>query len=322
LTVRWLLGLVLPAAARLARIHLVREPGTRVAVGTLWTSRRGGAPRHAGILAFLIIIVVLARAAPECAHVATSRVLALLGELVIQERVLAIVARDAPPGRWLEAVIGATSRRHGNASGVAIGLLDGQATHAALLGCALRRHGRHVVRAAIRVVREQPARPIPLTGRHLARDRWVQRLELRPERAVARLHVLERNDALHLLARIGAAAERLDVALVLREPLREPLMFDIPFEGNNSTSVTFEPMSSLSQYYSSQEGVNNSTQQQATSPDGIIQATTTYDYLSGQHPIPQASGGDTNEGYYYQSVVLLYENDLTPANIPYCLFSA
>ena len=86
-------------------------------------------------------MVVLARAAPERPHVVTSRVLALLGELVIREVILAILGRHAPSGRWLVAI---------NASDVvAIGLLDGQATHAALLGCALRRHGRSVVRATV-----------------------------------------------------------------------------------------------------------------------------------------------------------------------------
>jgi hypothetical protein len=79
LTMRWLLGLILPAAAWLAREHLVREPGTWVAVGTAQPLRCASAPRHADILELLpIIIVVRARAAPERSHVATSRVLALL----------------------------------------------------------------------------------------------------------------------------------------------------------------------------------------------------------------------------------------------------
>jgi hypothetical protein len=173
---RWLLDVVLPAATRLARVHLVRGPCKRFPVRTPWPLRRASAPRHAGILALLIIIVVLTRAAPERAHVATSRVLALLGELVIQERLLAIVGHHAPPGRGLGEVVGATPRCHWNARAVvAIGLLDGKATHAALLGWAPRRCGS-VVRAAIF---KQPARTIPLTGRHLARDRWIQRLELR-----------------------------------------------------------------------------------------------------------------------------------------------
>jgi hypothetical protein len=73
LAMRWLLGLVFPAAARLARIHLVRELGTRPPVRTPRTLRRASVPR-ACILEFRIIIVVLARAAPERVHVATWRV--------------------------------------------------------------------------------------------------------------------------------------------------------------------------------------------------------------------------------------------------------
>jgi hypothetical protein len=76
---RWLLGFILPAATRLARIHLVRESRAPVAVRTPRPPRCASAPRLACILELLIIIAVLARPAPDRAHVATSRVLALLG---------------------------------------------------------------------------------------------------------------------------------------------------------------------------------------------------------------------------------------------------
>ncbi|MCF4129191.1 hypothetical protein [Methylobacterium sp. SyP6R] len=96
------------------------------------------------------------------------------------------------------------------------------------------------------------------------------------------------------------------------------LMFDIPLVGKNSTSVTFNTVSSLSDYYNNQAGVNNSIMQQAVSSDNLIQATTTYDYLDGEHPMPQLNTTDTNEGYFYQSLILLAEQDLTAANIAPC----
>jgi hypothetical protein len=102
-----------------------------------------GAPGHAGVLELVIIMVVLARAAPERPHVVTSRVLALLGELIVHEIILALVRHHAPPGRWLVAIIGSAPRRHGNVSDVAgLDRLGAQATHTAFLGRAPRRHGR------------------------------------------------------------------------------------------------------------------------------------------------------------------------------------
>jgi hypothetical protein len=63
------------------------------------------------------------------ARVATSRVLALLGELVIPVRVLALVGRHAPPGGWLGAFAGTAPGRHGNARVIAaLDLLGRQAT--------------------------------------------------------------------------------------------------------------------------------------------------------------------------------------------------
>src|SRR5690606_28859450 len=56
-------------------------------------------------LDILVEVLVLARAAPARAHVAAWRFLALLGEHVIIELILALVGHHAPPGRALDIVI-------------------------------------------------------------------------------------------------------------------------------------------------------------------------------------------------------------------------
>ena len=94
-------------------------------------------------------------------------------------------------------------------------------------------------------------------------------------------------------------------------------MFDIPLVGENSTSVTFNPQSDLQAYYNSQEGVNKSISVQAQSSDNALQATTTYDFLSGQHPIPTLTGATTT-GYFYQSVVAFIETDIATKTLPAC----
>jgi len=86
------------------------------------------------------------------------------------------------------------------------------------------------------------------------------------------------------------------------------LMFDIPFAGDNSTSVTFDDISDLKQFYEDNEGVNKSTAQSATSSDSVITVTTTYDYLDGEHPIPTQS----TTGYYYQSLIQITDTGLSP----------
>jgi len=87
------------------------------------------------------------------------------------------------------------------------------------------------------------------------------------------------------------------------------LMFDIPYAGQNSTSVTFDAVSDLSTFYSDNEGVNCSTVQSASSSDGVITVTTTYDYLTGEHPSPT----DPNKtGYYYQSLIQITDTGLNP----------
>lgn len=92
-------------------------------------------------------------------------------------------------------------------------------------------------------------------------------------------------------------------------------MFDIPFMGQNSTSVTLNPnVGDLEDYYDKQAGKNHSLSQEATSSDGIIKASTTYDFLNGQHPIPGMTGTGSNKGYFYQSVITFWETDLKTIN--------
>lgn len=98
------------------------------------------------------------------------------------------------------------------------------------------------------------------------------------------------------------------------------LMFDIPYVGDNSTSITFDnvPVSNLQSWYDSQEGVNKTTSFSATSSDSVITATTTYDYLSGPHPVPVPVGTPSNEAYFYQSLIILDDNGLTAQTCPPC----
>ena len=79
-------------------------------------------------------------------------------------------------------------------------------------------------------------------------------------------------------------------------------------------------MDSLPNYYKSQEGVNNSISQSATSSDGQITATTTYDFLDGEHPIPVA-GGAAQDAYFYQSVIMFYETGIEHKQLPACSVS-
>lgn len=95
------------------------------------------------------------------------------------------------------------------------------------------------------------------------------------------------------------------------------LMFDIPFTGNNSTSVTFDTVSNLKEWYSSQEGVNRALHQEVKSADGEVTATTSYDYLAGKHPVP-SSGSATTEAYFYQSVISFVEKDIAKKELPEC----
>lgn len=89
------------------------------------------------------------------------------------------------------------------------------------------------------------------------------------------------------------------------------MYFDIPFDGENSLNVTLDPVSDLQQWYNDNAGNNKNTSASATSSDGNITISISYDYLSGEHVVPNsASGTNSNEQYFYQSVILIEENDL------------
>ncbi|HWN68891.1 MAG TPA: hypothetical protein VNM90_14735 [Haliangium sp.] len=175
-------------------------------------------------LGIVVEALVLVLAVPARAHVAAWRFLALLGEHIIHELVLAFVGHHAPPGRALDIVIavGAAPEHALAAPWRFLALVGERIIHelvVALVGhyarpgrwfgaiAAARRCSRVVGLVAIGAFGEKSARTVPVTGRHLARDRRVQRFELRPQRAMALLHLLERDDALHLLARVGLALE-------------------------------------------------------------------------------------------------------------------
>jgi hypothetical protein len=96
------------------------------------------------------------------------------------------------------------------------------------------------------------------------------------------------------------------------------LMFDIPWMGKNSTSVTFDNVDDVEQWYHSQEGQNNSTKVVASSSDSKIKATVTYDYLEGKHVVPGQEGQGSNEAYYYQSIILLEQDGLKASTLPTC----
>ena len=93
------------------------------------------------------------------------------------------------------------------------------------------------------------------------------------------------------------------------------LMFDIPYTGKTSTSVTFDTITDLGKYYRFQEGQHKEVTQTAKSTDGIISLTTSYDFLEGKHPIP---GQGDKTGFYYQSLIVLEESGLTADSLPKC----
>lgn len=95
------------------------------------------------------------------------------------------------------------------------------------------------------------------------------------------------------------------------------IMFDIPFTGENSTSVTFDTINNLKEWYDGQEGVHRELHVEAKSGDGEITATTSYDYLEGKHPVPSSSG-TTKEAYFYQSVISFVETNIASKELPEC----
>ncbi|KAL2013003.1 hypothetical protein VTN00DRAFT_528 [Thermoascus crustaceus] len=85
--------------------------------------------------------------------------------------------------------------------------------------------------------------------------------------------------------------------------------------GDNSTNLSFGTVTDLEAWYKDNQGNNQRTVAQRTSSDGAITATSTYDYLSGEHGVPSQTGGSSNEAYYYQSVLCIVENDLKVSDL-------
>jgi hypothetical protein len=52
----------------------------------------------------------------------------------------------------------------------------------------------------------------------------------------------------------------------------------------------------------------------ATTPDGKVTFFTTYDHLSGEHTVPHVTTRSRTSQYYYQSLIVFLENDLTAAS--------
>jgi hypothetical protein len=91
------------------------------------------------------------------------------------------------------------------------------------------------------------------------------------------------------------------------------MYFDIPFSGDNSTNVSLDPsITDLQQWYDDHSGDNMQPQASTTSDDGVVTLTTTYDYLSGKHPVPNTpQGQSSNLQYFYQSVVTIVQTNLS-----------
>ncbi|KAI1261973.1 hypothetical protein F5Y18DRAFT_440134 [Xylariaceae sp. FL1019] len=93
--------------------------------------------------------------------------------------------------------------------------------------------------------------------------------------------------------------------------------YDVPFIGDNSHNITFDPVSDVETWYKNNQGNNKSTKAHAVSSDGQIVGDSSYDYLSGKHPVPGSQAGEsTNEAYYYQSLLVIQEPNLSVDDIP------
>lgn len=75
------------------------------------------------------------------------------------------------------------------------------------------------------------------------------------------------------------------------------VMFDVPYSGNNSVSLSSGVLSDPEAWYGQQAGVNQSVSQSVSG--SVVKATATYDYLSGEHPGP---GGE--DQYIYNSLLV------------------
>lgn len=96
-------------------------------------------------------------------------------------------------------------------------------------------------------------------------------------------------------------------------PYKVTIYFDIPFSGQNSTNVSLDSrISDLQAYYDQNSGNNTNTQATTTSSDGNITLTTTYDFLSGKHGVPNTPpGSSSNQQFFYQSVITIVQNNMS-----------
>jgi hypothetical protein len=94
--------------------------------------------------------------------------------------------------------------------------------------------------------------------------------------------------------------------------------YDIPYSGENMVKVSMDPkVGDPGTWYSGISSNDATTSAGAASSDGIMNTTATYDFLTGKHPVPGTNpGGSTNEQYFYQSLVLIEENDLGSSPLP------
>ncbi|KAH6949180.1 hypothetical protein DER45DRAFT_606629 [Fusarium avenaceum] len=122
---------------------------------------------------------------------------------------------------------------------------------------------------------------------------------------------------------VQSSSQDAGIGYVLQYQMQDPdsgetvytgtVYFNIPLNSDNSTNVTFDSVPNLQDWYNQNQGNNEVTLANATTPDGKVTFFTTYDYLSGEHPAPQITPGSPNS-YYYQSLIVFLENDLTAAS--------
>lgn len=87
--------------------------------------------------------------------------------------------------------------------------------------------------------------------------------------------------------------------------------YDIPWTGENSTNLTFDNVSKVDTWYRKNQGNNKKVSASTASLDKRILATSTYDYLKGEHGIPSQGGmKSSNQGYYYQSMLNILQPGL------------
>lgn len=83
--------------------------------------------------------------------------------------------------------------------------------------------------------------------------------------------------------------------------------YDIPFEGKNSTNLTFDHVDNVGRWYDRNSGNNRKTYAETWSVDKVLKASTNYDFLEGQHPVPGQEQGSSNNAFYYRSVLCVLD---------------